>query len=70
MSLNNLNSFKLNKVQMNNVIGGISAVCTLMDADGKKTPVEINTNIEDMNHLSDKVAKYNKGYTVTECVRV
>lgn len=67
MNLKDLETFKLNKVQMNNLIGGVSAICNFKSADGTITPVEINTNITDAKKLRNVVASQNLDYTILDC---
>jgi len=64
-----LAQFKMNKVQMNKLSGGYSAICDLVDKNGVHYPTEIRyTNIAEKNRLIAFVADSNKDMKVLDCV--
>lgn len=67
MNLKDLEAFKLNKVQMKNLVGGANAICRLKSADGTVTPVEVRTNIQKEEKLCAYMAETNEGYEVLGC---
>lgn len=60
--------FKMDKVQMNKLGGGYSAICDMYDGNGTYYPTEIRfTTISNEKELCQYLEKTNEGYTVTGC---
>jgi len=60
--------FKMDKVQMNKLGGGYSAICDMYDSKGTYYPTEIHfTTISNEKELCQYLEKTNEGFTVKGC---
>ncbi len=66
-----IDSFKLNKNQMNLIAGGqreTNAQCTIKDkATGVETPIDIYTNISEEKRLVEYMEESRPGYEIVGC---